>query len=250
MKYTISTILILLVLNLFSQEETKREQITELMEEVILCEGKKPVCNFLMTVKNLDTGFEMNQGVGIVGRNDTPVDSSYQFKIAGITKTFVAAVVLQLEEEGKLSLKDPIKSYLEPLDFIRYDELLLHKGENYADSVSIEMLLNHTSGIADVFIDKETRFFLKVLLNKDKAYSPQGFFNLYYKYKLNKHPNNLPGEDFHYSDINYMLLGFIIEEVDKKSLHRSIRDRILLPLDMKSTYFQYVEEVQGSGKKY
>ena len=54
-----------------------------------------------------------------------------------------------------------------------------------------------------------------------------------------------PGEGFHYSDMNYMLLGFVIEKVTGKSLADNIRSRILDPLKMENTYFEYYEPARG-----
>ena len=69
------------------------------------------------------------------------------------------------------------------------------------------------------------------------------------KYKLNTKPFNKPGEGYHYSDINYMLLGFIIEQITGQSLPAAIRERILVPLKMNDTWFEYYEPETGSGKR-
>lgn len=111
------------------------------------------------------------------------------------------------------------------------------------------MLLHHTSGIADIFTDAETRFNISVLLHKRRQFDTKRIMDRFYKYKLNEKPFNKPGEGYHYSDINYMLLGFIIEQVTGKSLAQEIRERILVPLRMNDTYFEYYEARQGNGKR-
>ncbi len=223
--------------------------IDSLMRAHIVHRGKKPVHNFLLYLKNEKTSFEIHRGVGTVGRNNTAIDADYQYNVASITKTMVAAVVLQLFEEQKLDVKEPIKKYLEPIDFIRYHELHIYKGKPYQDKITIAMLLNHTSGISDVFVDAETRFNLSVLLHPKRMYTPQRFYKRYFRYNLNKKPANTPGKGYHYSDINYMLLGFIIEHITKKPLQEVLRERILEPLNMTNTYFEHYEEVHGHGKR-
>ncbi|GAA4276546.1 serine hydrolase domain-containing protein [Aquimarina mytili] len=219
------------------------------MKAHIVHDGKKPVHSFLLYLKNEKTGFEFNHGVGSVGRNNTAIDYSYQYNVASITKTLVATIILQLCEEDKLSIDDPIKKYLESIDFIRYNELHIFNGKKYQDSITIEMLLNHTSGISDVFTDAETRFNLSVLFHPKRKYTAQKFYKRYFKYKLNKKPANIPEKGYHYSDINYMLLGFLIEEIEGKSLPEAIRERIITPLHLKNTYFEFYEEVRGTGKR-
>ncbi|MEL6918151.1 MAG: serine hydrolase domain-containing protein [Bacteroidota bacterium] len=232
----------------YPQESTAHE-LRAVMNRHVDCSGKKPVCSFLLFLKNGKTGFTFNEGLGIVGRNDHPVDASYQYNVASITKTLVSTIVLQLFEEEKLGIDDFIKNYLETIDFVRYDELHIYKGKKYQDTLTIEMLLNHTSGIADVFVDAETRFNLSVLFHPKRQYTAQKFYKRYFRYNLNKKPANIPGKGYHYSDINYMLLGFIIEKIEKKPLAEVIRERILSPLHLKNTYFEYYEEERGAGKR-
>lgn len=225
------------------------QRITEKMENALVAEGKRPVHNFLLYAKNENTGFEMNKAVGTRGRDDTPIDASFQYNIASITKPFVATIILQLAEENKLALHDPIAKHLGDVEFVRLDELHILDGEKYHDSITVKMLLNHTSGIADVFSDAGTRFNISVFLHPKRQYTPQKFYKRYFRYNLNKKPKNIPGKGYDYSDINYMLLGFIIEKITGNGLHEAIRSRILEPLSMQETYFEYYEPPRGSGQK-
>jgi len=211
--------------------------------------GKRPVHSFLLYAKNEKTGFEINKGVGTIGRNNTPIDEEYQYNVASITKTFVATIILQLEEEGKLKTSEKAINYLHGVDFLKFDQIHILKKKPYADEITIEMLLHHTSGISDIFTDAATRFNISVLLHKKRQYTTEMFMNRFYKYKMNEKPFNKPGEGYHYSDVNYMVLGFIIEQITGKSLPQAIRERILMPLNMKNSYFEYYEPKQGNGKR-
>lgn len=215
------------------------------MQSVLIHHGKRPVHNFLLYAKNQQSGFEVFNGVGIVGRDDSSVESDFQFKTASITKTFVATVVLQLVEEGKIILNDPAYKYLDSLDFLHFHDFMYYKDSSRSRDIRVEHLLRHTSGIADIFTDKETRFVFRVLTHKKKAYDEKKVVDLYFKYKLHKKGLFLPGEGFHYSDMNYMLLGFIIEQVTGESLAANIRSRILDPFDLRDTYFEYYEPPRG-----
>jgi D-alanyl-D-alanine carboxypeptidase len=111
------------------------------------------------------------------------------------------------------------------------------------------MLLNHTSGIADIFSDAALRFNTSVLLHKKRQYTPEKVIERYYKYNLNRKPFNKPGQGYHYSDINYMLLGFIIQKITNSQLHEVIRERIIDKTNLSNTYFEYMETPHGNLKR-
>lgn len=248
MKQFIFKIAIFIVLPFLSYAQTanfdqKETAIDSIMKSKLVFKGKKTVHSFLLYGKNNTTGFEINKGVGIIGRNNIQVDENYQYNTASITKTFVAAIILQLEEEGKLKITDKAIKYLANDPNVRFEKI------NYFTEISIEMLLNHTSGIGDVFTDAETKFNISVLFHKKRQYTPQMLMDKFYKYKLNEKFFSKPGEGYHYSDVNYMMLGFIIEKITNQSLPQAIRERILEPLKMENTYFEYYEPIHGNGKR-
>jgi D-alanyl-D-alanine carboxypeptidase len=229
--------------------DEKDEKIDSIMHSYLLHEGKRPVHNFLLYSKNEKTGYEVFKGAGIRGRDDSPIEADYQFKVASITKTFVSVVTLQLVEEGKINFDDRAETYLKDLSFLDYENFMFYNDTAYASQITIEQLLRHTSGIGDIFTDKETRFVLRVLTHKKKEYDEESVVDLYFKYKLNKRGHFKPGEGYHYSDMNYMLLGFVIEKITGKSLAENIRNRILEPLKMENTYFEYYEPARGKLKQ-
>ena len=249
-KLVISLIAITITFNYgYSQSDNdfseKNSKIDSIMNSNLVHSGKHPVHNFMLYAKNKKSGFEINKGVGIIGRNENPINENFQFRIASITKTFVATVMLQLVEEGKLKLDDYAYTYLKDIDFLVFDEFLLKDGVSISNQIKVEDLLRHTSGVGDIFTDKETRFVLSVLLHKKRLYNEEKVIKLYFKYNLHKQPYNIPGEGYHYSDINYMLCGFIIEQITSKTLAQNIRERILDPLKLTNTYFEYYEPATG-----
>lgn len=227
----------------------RTREIDSIIETHIIHKGRQPVNSFLLYAKNGKTGFEVYKGKGTIGRTDQQIDPDYQYPVASITKTFVASIILQLEEEGKLSLEDGIVTYLKGIKYLRIEQIHQLRDTSYADMITLDMLLHHTSGIADIFTDAETKFNISVLLHKKRQFNTERIIDRFYKYKLNKKPFNKPGNGYHYSDINYMLLGLIIEQVTGKSLPAVIRERILIPLQMNNTWFQYYEPEKGNGKR-
>ena len=165
-----------------------------------------------------------------------------QFRIASSTKIFVSTIILQLEEEGKIKLDDKINTYLNDMDYLRLDEFHSLEEQYFTTSITIKQLLSHRSGLADIFNDRQAAFFTSVIKNPNKQYQPKDMVNLYFEYGLNKEAKFQPGKDWHYSDMNYILLGLLIEKTDNKTLSQSIRERIVKPLGLGNTYFEFYEE--------
>ncbi len=227
-----------------------REQaLDSILRAHIIHEGKKPVHNFMLFLA--DDGREnlFHLAAGYRGRDTTPTLPDDQFRIASITKTFVATVILQMWEEGKLDLEDPAGPYLSDIDYLRFPEFHLLDAEPFAESITIEQLLQHRSGLADIFTDAEFKFNLSVLMHKKRQYDVERVVKRYFKYKLHKKPLFKPGEGYHYSDMNYLLLGLVIEQVSGGSLPQQIRSRILEPLGMENTYYEYYEPASGHGRQ-
>lgn len=131
-------------------------------------------------------------------------------------KTFVAALVLQLVAEGKLRLDDPVSRWLGK-------EPWLPRLPN-GSSVTVRMLLDHTSGIPDHVIQ---RAFIKDLLAAPtRVWRPEELL----AYILDANPYAPAGSAFHYTDTNYILLGMIIERATGSSYYAELERRMLRPL--------------------
>jgi D-alanyl-D-alanine carboxypeptidase len=166
-----------------------------------------------------------SSGVANIAAN-TPMQPNDRFQIGSITKTFVATVVLQLVQEGKLRLNDTLAQ--------RLPASLVGRIPNN-QTIQIGQLLNHTSGVfnyADVLFDNATNLFNQWTAEELIAFA---YDTSYFA----------PGESWRYANTNYILLGEIVEAVTGQPLSQTIRDRILTPLGMTNTFFATEEEVPG-----
>ena len=134
-----------------------------------------------------------------------------KFEIGSITKQFTAACILQLAEQGKLSLDDKLSKYFPGF----------YKG----DSVTLHMLLNHTSGIPAYTDLKGFDKLAEQTLSRDSMIS---FFN-------NKPYDFSPGTAFKYNNSGPFLLGYIIEKVSGLSYSQYLRKNIFDRLGMSNT---------------
>ena len=172
----------------------------------------------LYQVKNNQPGFsiavfkgneivlEKQYGIANLDYN-TPITNETVFDIGSIAKQFTAVSILLLENEGKLSIKEPAYKYIDNLP--RYK-----KGDP-----TIEQLLNQTSGIPEV----DPYFYLADLSFNDlltQSRVSNIIVNL-------KELNFKPGEYFEYTNANYILLAIIIEKVSEKSFAEFLQDHII-----------------------
>ncbi|MEM6634203.1 MAG: serine hydrolase, partial [Bacteroidota bacterium] len=241
MKKVLFILYLVLPAILFSQPSDITPEIRERMASVISHTGKQPVDNFMLYLRHGSEEVTLHEAVGTLDYKGDSISPNYQYNVASITKTMVATVILQLKEEGKLALSDPIGNYLSAISYLRFEDLHNFEGNAYAKDITIYHLLRHQSGLGDIFLDTQTRFNISVLFHKKRMYSPKRIMDTFFKYKLHQKTHFKPGEGSYYTDINFLLLGLIIEQVTGGSLPQQIRERILEPLEMEYTYFEYYE---------
>jgi len=129
--------------------DSRTDSITSFLESYLVSEGDRPVNSILVYYD--DPGFTYHNAVGMADGKTQPIGRDFQFKIASTTKTFVSTVVLQMAEEGLFKLDDPMHTYLTGCEYIKIDEIHLIDGKSYGKEVTIRQLLQHRSGIADMF---------------------------------------------------------------------------------------------------
>lgn len=159
-----------------------------------------------------------------------PAAHDQPFHVASIGKMFTAVLILQLVEEKKLALDD---SVLKILGAPAMNKLFEFEGVDYANQVTIEHLLSHTSGAADYFesTDGSGRSVLKEILRApDRFWTPSDMLDFS---RLHQKAHGRPGEKFLYSDTGYVLLGLVVEKVTGETFEKVLHSRIFNRLGMK-----------------
>ncbi len=157
-------------------------------------------------------------GVAGVSKTDTDqqVSINQAYRIASITKTFVATSILLLYETGQLSLDDPVINYLSPAHIA-----ILKKGNYAIDSISIRHCLNHTSGLFDY---ARSERFEEIALGEPQHHWTRTE-QLEGAMKWGE-ATGKPGELYGYSDTGYILLGEVIERLTQQNLGVAVRQLI------------------------
>ena len=215
-------------------------QLQALVDGMIHSDGEDPIHNAVLLVECPDIKWKGAAGLADGRKNVMTAD--HKFKIASIAKTFTAAVVLQLVEEGTLDLEAKIDRFLDNA-IVKIDSLHIHEGVSYGRRMTIEQLLSHTSGIADYMED--ARFVPDVLEHPKFRYGPAEIMAKYYEYRANEKAVFPPGSGFNYSDVNYVLLAMIIEQATGESYHAQLEKRIFDRLGMENSYLEYYEKSRG-----
>lgn len=162
-----------------------------------------------------------------------PVKTTDRFAIGSITKTFVARVILQLVDEGKVGLDQTCADHL--------DEAVIKNIPN-ADKATIRQLINHQSAVPTwefqpdwIRKGRGDQMTVGKIWGKTETldYINQGQVAVDYA----------PGDKYSYSNTNYTLLGLIIEAVTGEEAVAEIRRRILEPLGMKHTFMESFEPI-------
>ncbi|UKM66105.1 beta-lactamase family protein [Flavobacteriaceae bacterium GSB9] len=167
------------------------------------------------TVLVMENGKEIiRQGYGLASL-ELSVRTTPQliYKIGSLSKQFTAAAILKLEEDGKLSIKDNIQKYLPEYP---------NKGYN----ITIENLLNHTSGIPSFTERSDISDIEKTAL------TPEQIVALFKDEPL----NFPPGSKYSYSDSGYTLLGLIIEKTSGLGYESFLVQNIFKPAKLKNTF--------------
>jgi D-alanyl-D-alanine carboxypeptidase len=150
----------------------------------------------------------------------TRVEPDTGFALASISKTFTAAVVLELVEEGKLRLDQKVAPLLPRYGIDR--------------RVTVRMLLDHTSDINDFFFNPKIDHALQA--NPDATWTAKRTYRYVPPGRIR------PGKTWAYSNTNYLLLGELVKAVGGRPLATEVRDRLLDPLELKDAWYQAAEK--------
>ncbi|HEU4560577.1 MAG TPA: serine hydrolase domain-containing protein [Longimicrobium sp.] len=148
----------------------------------------------------------------------SPVDTSTVFRIASMSKSFAAAAILQLRDEGRLSLDDPAERYVPELAGLRY-------ATSDAPKITIRHLLTHSAGFPE---DNPWGDQQLAATDAEMGAMMRGGIPF----------STAPGTSYEYSNFGYAILGRIVANVSGMPYSRYLHEHILRPLGMNSTVLE------------
>lgn len=156
-----------------------------------------------------------NKAIGYswVGAQNMPANTATKYRVGSVTKMFTAAMIFQLIEEGKLSLDTKLSSFYTSIP--------------NSDKITIAQMLNHSSGIHSFTSDAD----------QYRKWLGQQQTPVQLIARMAARSEFEPGSKHEYSNSNFVLLGYIIEKLDKRPYEASLKNRITGKLKLGSTYY-------------
>lgn len=208
-------------------EKATLDQIADILElkekenlpggALLLLKGGHPIHTQYFGLSNLSEG--------------TEIDKKTLFHLNFFTQDFIALATRRLEAQGLISLDDNIIKYIPELPRI-------------AKTITIEHLLEHTSGLYDYWALKSLGGW-----DYDDVFKKQQAFEMLSKFKR---LNNPPGGNYIFSNTNYFLLAELIRRISGNNLNEVLRQQIFEPLNMKRSFVseRYAQPIQNKALYY
>ncbi len=157
--------------------------------------------------------------------SDKEITSDMIFGIGSVTKTYIATLVMQLEDDGLLSIEDSLYHWLPSYP-------------NIDSTITIEQLLKHESGVFN--LTESPLFFEKINQNPTHVWQDEEII-----LNLVEAPLFKPGDSYSYSNTNFILLGMILKKATTQSISTLIKERILVPLGINQTYLAIEDDLDA-----
>lgn len=217
----------LIVLSVFSGclYSAQKKELFELTSEIqtaldeMHTEGLFPGATLALVLEDLR---ELNFASGLADvENEVSMKPSDRMFTGSAGKTFVAAVALQLVDEGELDLEAKISRYLGHKEwFSRLPN---------SEDLTIRMIMTHTGGLPRHIFQEG--FTDKLLEDPDRIWAPEELLS----YVFDVEPVHPAGEGWSYSDTDYIILGMIIEKISGKDFYFELKNRVLDPFKFRNT---------------
>lgn len=216
----------LAALLLFSCDTNKQSgnaELSNITKEVIdnlVIKNEVPGISFSIIYKDCR---QANYSSGMADlENKTKLNTDHVIFSGSIGKTYAVAILMQLVDDGKINLGDKIISYFPEITW-------LNKLPNIND-ITVEMLLQHTSGLPRYVMKPE--IYDTLFSNPDKIWSYEDRLSVIF----NDTAVHEAEKGWAYSDTNYILLGMLIEKVTGNNYYDEVKTRLLIPYKLTATH--------------
>lgn len=180
--------------------------------------------------------FHIGQGDEVIHSAAGNLEADEPFSIASVTKMFTASVIFQMAEDGLIRMNDTIDMYLRPGE---YSGLHVYEGTEYSESITIRQLISQTTGLP-AYAENEAEGLTLVEESIDNGASFT--FTSKLDSAKEKGARFVNGEGAYYADINYDILGEIIERVSEDTLESQYEQYIFEPLELEDTFLAEADE--------
>lgn len=196
----------------------REHEIREAMQDLI----RTGVPGCALAIHTDEGLWTMAEGLACIESN-TPMQACHLQYLQSISKTYMAVAVLKLYEQGKIDLDAPMARYLPE----KYNGLIPH-----AETISVRMLLNHTSGIPEY--NFAPAYVSYLLQHPDHVFTADDYLG----YVAGEPLDFEPGSRYSYRNTNYVLLALMVDAITGDHA-RFISENIFAPLGLTQTFYRH-----------
>jgi len=182
-----------------------------------------------------DDGFYIGSAGKADIADEIPMQPCHISKIASVTKMMLAVSIMRLQEQGVLSLNDPVSKYI--------PQNILSRISNGDKPLTVRNLLNHTAGLYDVIDDNG--FYLQVLNDPSKKWTANDL--LEFVYDKDAAFVFKPADSAGYSNTNYLLLSMVMEAATGVPHAETLHAEVIDKLGLTDTYYYWHDPLPESG---
>lgn len=204
-----------------TEEQKLSENLQKALDDGLIKYGGKGISVAVI----MPDGYKW-KGVSGLSHGSTKITTDMVFSAGSITKTFTAATIMLLAEEGKLNLDDSLGKWLPSYT-------------NIDSSITIRQLLNHTNGIFN--LTRHPSIWWEIFSNPGRIWEIEEMVRTF-----TLEPYFPKGTSWTYSNTGYLLLRMIIRKVSGSQISSEYRNRFFLPLGMTKSYLAIEEEPRGN----
>lgn len=206
-------------------------ELQEIVNSAVADSETVPAAALYVHAPSLGLEWEGAAGLADPATGET-MTAAHPVLVASNTKTYIAASILRLWEDGRLGLDDPIADHL-PVEYV---DLLRSDGYR-TDEITIRHLLTHTSGLYD-YADR-TIYPEKILADPSHRWTRTEQLEAAVEWG---DPLGAPGEIYNYSDTGYILLGSVLEQITGQSMPDAVRELVGYErIGLDATWFETLE---------
>ena len=208
----------------FAQELLVPTAIEELKKQLSKEMVKQHVPGMMLTLVTKDSVLFAG-GIGFANlEKKIPVNENHLFRQASIAKLFVALGILNLVKNGKLRIDTKLKDIAPEVPFTNKWEA--------TNPITIAELMEHSTGFSDKSPFEEYNF-------SDKKFPGIEALNVFKNFMVSKWQ---PAQNHSYSNVNYIILGYLVEKISGKSVNDYLHEKIFIPLGMSSSNMHLTDD--------
>lgn len=221
---------------LVEQRDEVQERLQGLLQELM---EEKPAKYAVAAVENGNGSFRWTGAAGQAQPDGTPMAPDTPFWMASVTKLYIAAAILKLHEQGRLSLEQAMVDYLPENLAAGLHQM---QGVDYTPRITVRNLLEHSSGLPDyleVHLPGEKSLFQRVMEEGDRSWTMAEKLQIVREVNsplFPPQPRDARPRRIRYSDTGFQLLIAIIEHLTGQTLAKAFRELIYQPLGLNATY--------------